>query len=134
FVKDTLKSSHKRNGKVQGISFSPSEQCMMSLGGLDDNAIVVWNVTEGKPICGHRVALEYTDFIRFFNNADESFVTGGKSNPRIWIIDYKNSKIISSETVQGHLRRIWTTAVIDNDDKYAYYGSIAGDIVAFDIQ
>ncbi|KAA6342435.1 MAG: hypothetical protein EZS28_052389, partial [Streblomastix strix] len=27
-----------------------------------------------------------------------------------------------------------TTAVIDNDDKYVYLGSIAGDIVAFDIQ
>ncbi|KAA6377060.1 MAG: hypothetical protein EZS28_027413, partial [Streblomastix strix] len=85
-------------------------------------------------VCGHRVALEYTNFIRFFNNTDESFVTGGKSDTLIWIIDYKNSKLISSETVQGHLRRIWTTAVIDNDDKYAYYGSIAGDIVAFDIQ
>ncbi|KAA6395279.1 MAG: hypothetical protein EZS28_009190 [Streblomastix strix] len=87
-----------------------------------------------KPICGHCVALEYTNFIGFFNNSDESIVTGGKSNPRIRIIDCKNTKLISNEIVQGHMRRIWTTAVIDNDDKYAYYGSIAGDIVAFDIQ
>ncbi|KAA6365487.1 MAG: hypothetical protein EZS28_038986, partial [Streblomastix strix] len=34
----------------------------------------------------------------------------------------------------GHMRRIWTTAVIDNDDKQAYLGSTTGDIVAFDIQ
>ncbi|KAA6378717.1 MAG: hypothetical protein EZS28_025756 [Streblomastix strix] len=103
---------------------------MVSLGGLNDNAIVVWYVAEGKT----NVALEYTNFIRFFNNSDESFVTGGKSNPQIWDIDYKNTKLISNEIVQGHMRRIRTTAVIDNDDKYAYYGSIAGDIVAFDIQ
>ncbi|KAA6399875.1 MAG: hypothetical protein EZS28_004600 [Streblomastix strix] len=32
------------------------------------------------------------------------------------------------------MRRICTTAVIDNDDKYAYLGSTTGDIVAFDIQ
>ncbi|KAA6389149.1 MAG: hypothetical protein EZS28_015324 [Streblomastix strix] len=32
------------------------------------------------------------------------------------------------------MRRIWTTAVIDNDDKQAHLGSTTGDIVAFDIQ
>ncbi|KAA6388506.1 MAG: putative deoxyribonuclease II, partial [Streblomastix strix] len=32
------------------------------------------------------------------------------------------------------MRRIWITAVIDNDDKYAYLGSTTGDIVAIDIQ
>ncbi|KAA6368131.1 MAG: hypothetical protein EZS28_036342 [Streblomastix strix] len=32
------------------------------------------------------------------------------------------------------MRRIWTTAVIDNDYKYAYLGSTTGVIVAFDIQ
>ncbi|KAA6380494.1 MAG: putative flagellar associated protein, partial [Streblomastix strix] len=107
---------------------------MVPLGGLDDNAIVVWNVAEGKPICDHHVALKYTNFIRFFNNSDESFLTGGKSNPRIWNIDYKNSKLFNNEVIYGHMRRIWTTAVIDNDDKQAYLGSTTGDIVAFDIQ
>ncbi|KAA6363589.1 MAG: hypothetical protein EZS28_040884 [Streblomastix strix] len=81
---------------------------MVSLGGLDYNAIVVWNATEVKQICGHRIALEYTNFIRFFNNSDES-----------------------NEIVQGHMSRIWTIAVIDNDDKYVYLGSTTGDIVAF---
>ncbi|KAA6365888.1 MAG: putative flagellar associated protein [Streblomastix strix] len=134
FVKDTLKSSHKHNGKVQGISFSPSKQYIVSLRGLYDNDIAVRNVVEGIQICDHRVALKYTNFIRLFNNSDESFATGGKSNPRIWYIDYKNTKLISNEIVQGHMRRIWTTAVIDNDDQYAYLGSTTGDIVAIDIQ
>jgi WD40 repeat protein len=40
---------HQHNGKVQSLSFSPSEQYMVSLGGIDDNDIVVWNVPEGKP-------------------------------------------------------------------------------------
>ncbi|KAA6363057.1 MAG: hypothetical protein EZS28_041416 [Streblomastix strix] len=84
-------------------------------------------------LCGHRVALEYTNFIRFFNNSDESFVTGGKSNQRIWIINNKNSKLFSNEIVQD-MRRIWTTAVIDNNDKQAYLGSTTRDIVTFDIQ
>ncbi|KAA6365245.1 MAG: hypothetical protein EZS28_039228 [Streblomastix strix] len=100
----------------------------LTLGGFDDFVVVVWNVAEGKPI-----ALKYTNFIRFFNNSDESFVTGGKSNPRIWDIDYKNIKLICNEIVQGHMRRIWTTAVIDNDDKYAYLGSTTEGIIAFDI-
>ncbi|KAA6356195.1 MAG: hypothetical protein EZS28_048278, partial [Streblomastix strix] len=77
------------------------------------------------------IALEYTNFIRFFNDSDESFVTGGKSNPLVWDIDCKYIKLISNEIVQGHMSRIWTIAVIDNDDKYAYLGSTTGDIVAF---
>ncbi|KAA6357830.1 MAG: hypothetical protein EZS28_046643 [Streblomastix strix] len=87
-----------------------------------------------KLIFGHRVVLEYTNFIRFFINSDESLKIRNLNNPRIWDIDYKITKLISNEIVHGHMRRIWTTAVIDNDDKYVYLGSIAGDIVAFDIQ
>ncbi|KAA6370295.1 MAG: putative Cilia- and flagella-associated protein 52, partial [Streblomastix strix] len=103
------------------------------LGGLDDNAIVIWNVAEGKPICGLRVALEYTYLLRFFNNSDESFKIRNLNNQQIWIIDYKNSKLFSNEINQGHIRRIRTTAVICNDDQYAYPGSTTGDIVAIDI-
>ncbi|KAA6381330.1 MAG: hypothetical protein EZS28_023142 [Streblomastix strix] len=102
-----LYNFHKHNGNVQEISFSHTEQYIVTLGGFDDFVVVVWNVAEGKP---------------------------SKSNPRIWDIDYKNIILVSNEIVQGHMRRIWTTAIIDNDDKYAYLGSTTGDIVAIDIQ
>ncbi|KAA6367624.1 MAG: hypothetical protein EZS28_036848 [Streblomastix strix] len=84
--------------------------------------------------CDHRLALKYTNFIRFFINSDESFKIRNLNNQRIWIIDYKNSKLFSNEINQGHLRRIRTTAVIFNDDQYAYLGSTTGDIVAIDLQ
>ncbi|KAA6390231.1 MAG: hypothetical protein EZS28_014240 [Streblomastix strix] len=100
---------------------------------LNDNDIVVRNVSEGIQICDHHVALKYTNFIRFFINSDETFKIWNLNNQRIWIIDYKNSKLFSNEIVQD-MRRIWTTAVIDNDYKYAYLGSTTGDIVAFDLQ
>ncbi|KAA6320274.1 MAG: hypothetical protein EZS28_054707, partial [Streblomastix strix] len=95
----------------------------------DNNDIVVPNVSKGIQICSHRAVLEYTNFIRFFNNSDESFVTGGKSNPRVWDIDCKNTKFIINEIVQGHIRRIWTIAVIKIEDKHAYMGSTARDII-----
>ncbi|KAA6388156.1 MAG: hypothetical protein EZS28_016314 [Streblomastix strix] len=104
------------------------------LGKLNGNDIIVWNLAERKSICDHHVALKYTNFIRFFINSDESFKIRNLNNQRIWIIDCKNSQLFSNEINQGHIRRIRTTAVIGNDDQYAYLGSTTGDIVAIDIQ
>ncbi|KAA6403444.1 MAG: hypothetical protein EZS28_001036 [Streblomastix strix] len=100
---------------------------------LGDNDVVVRNVSKGIQICDHRVALKYLNFIRFFIKSDESFKIRNLNHQRIWVIDYKNSKLFSNEIVQD-MRRIQTTTVVDNDDKYAYLGSTTGDIIAFDIQ
>ncbi|KAA6374149.1 MAG: hypothetical protein EZS28_030323 [Streblomastix strix] len=102
-------------------------------GRLYENDIAVRNVAEGIWICDHRVALKYTNFIRFFIKSDETFKIRNLNSQRIWIIDYKNSKLFSNEIVQD-MRRIWTTVVIDNDDKYVHLGYTTGDIVAIDIQ
>ena len=39
-------------GKVQALEFSPDENFLLSLGGSDDNQIVVWDVETGAAICG----------------------------------------------------------------------------------
>ncbi|KAA6393649.1 MAG: hypothetical protein EZS28_010824 [Streblomastix strix] len=72
--------------------------------------------------------------IKIFINSDQLQKIRNLNNQRIWIIDFKNSKLFNNEINQGHVRRIRTTAVIDNDDQYAYLGSTTGDIVAIDIQ
>ena len=48
-VLHVLSQHHK---KVQAIDFSCDEQYLTSLGGQDDNDIVVWNVKTGVAICG----------------------------------------------------------------------------------
>ncbi|KAH7823813.1 putative WD repeat-containing protein 16 [Monocercomonoides exilis] len=124
----------QHNGKVQSLSFSPSEQYMVSLGGLDDKNVVVWKVDEGKPICGSPVAIDAAYFVEFFRNSDESFLTGGLCQPRVWDIDYRNTKLIPNDCQLGHFRRVSLCAVIDETDELAYIGTTTGDIMVVHMQ
>ncbi len=56
-------------GKVQDLSFSPNEKYLATLGGRDDNKIILWDVETGDAICGAQAANETANTIRFFNHS-----------------------------------------------------------------
>ncbi|KAK2960411.1 putative Cilia- and flagella-associated protein 52 [Blattamonas nauphoetae] len=124
----------QHNGSVFSLSFSPSSDYMVSLGGLDDKNVVVWNVKEGRALCGSPIGIEAGYYVKFFNNSDESFISGGLCQPRVWDIDYKNTKLIPNDIQLGHIRRVTTCAAIDENDEIAYVGTSTGDILAIHVQ
>ena len=38
--------------KVQALCFSNDEKYLASLGGQDDNSLVIWDLNTGRPLCG----------------------------------------------------------------------------------
>lgn len=80
-------------GKIQSLAFSPGEKYLATLGGRDDNKLVVWDVETGEAICGSSAASETANTVTFFNNRDDMFVTGGNYNLRVWAFDRENRKI-----------------------------------------
>lgn len=54
-------------GKIQDLAFSPGEKYLATLGGRDDNKLVIWDVATGEAICGAAAASETTNTVRFFN-------------------------------------------------------------------
>jgi len=40
---------------IQSLSFSHSEMYLASLGGMDDNTLVIWDIVTGKALCGNPV-------------------------------------------------------------------------------
>ena len=42
--------------KVQDLSFSPSDRLIASLGGQDDNQLIIWSVESGRALCGTAAA------------------------------------------------------------------------------
>lgn len=78
---------HTFQVKIQALSFSPDETMLASLGGADDNSIVLWDVATGEPICGSPTNSDFVLRCSFLNNDSTKLVTAGNYNLRVWTYD-----------------------------------------------
>lgn len=129
---ETYEIVHKlilHKGKIQDVAFSPNELYMATLGGRDDNKLVIWDVKTGEPICGSTASSETCLTVRFFNNRDDMIVTGGSYNLRVWTLDLANRKIRPADCHLGQLRRVISHISIDADDEFMYCSTRTGDLL-----
>ena len=64
--------------KVTALDFSFDDRFLASLGGEDDNSLVIWDVQSGKAICGSPTDKDHTLQVKFLNRSTSKLVTGGK--------------------------------------------------------
>uniref|UniRef100_A0A0G4HQM4 Cilia- and flagella-associated protein 52 n=1 Tax=Chromera velia CCMP2878 TaxID=1169474 RepID=A0A0G4HQM4_9ALVE len=114
---------------VQCLTFSPSERFLASLGGQDDNALVVWDLETGTPICGTPAATDSARTVTFFRTSDRHLVSAGRFHIRIWTFDLPNKKLRPLECRIGNLQRVTTSAVTDATDSNLVCGTTTGDIL-----
>ena len=98
--------------KVQSLSFSADGKYLASLGGQDDNSVVVWDVGTGDAICGFPTAGE-TKCVKFFNNTSTKLVTVGSRDIEVWTFDRGARKLRSLPCTLGKLKRAATSVTID---------------------
>jgi len=118
---------------VTSLAFSYNEMYLATLGGQDDNSLVVWEVETGQAVCGTPAASDTAHSVVFFNNTEFSLVTGGNYHVVVWQFDLPNKKLRASPANLGQLRRITTNLSIDEDDKVVYAGTTTGDILQIDL-
>ena len=125
-----LPDMHK--GKVQSLDFSPSGTYLASLGGKDDNTLVMWNVAKRKAL---NFAPAFSDSglcVKFFQGSDTQLVTGGFYHVIRW--RFEKSTLCPTPANLGKLRRIVTCLAIDNEDKYLFAGTHSGDLLKIDLE
>ncbi|KAK3267174.1 hypothetical protein CYMTET_24255 [Cymbomonas tetramitiformis] len=115
--------------KVQSLSFSYDDQYLASLGGQDDNSLVVWDVETGLAKCGSPTANDNVLTVRFFNTTSNKLVTAGSSNMDVWDFDPINRKIRPTGCQLGQIKRVVETMVIDHQDEFVYCGTTSGDLL-----
>eukprot|EP01062_Namystynia_karyoxenos_P031382 TRINITY_DN2327_c0_g1_i1.p1 TRINITY_DN2327_c0_g1~~TRINITY_DN2327_c0_g1_i1.p1 ORF type:complete len:681 (+),score=209.75 TRINITY_DN2327_c0_g1_i1:127-2043(+) len=115
--------------KVQAVAFSADESYLASLGGQDDNTLVVWDLSTGRPLCGGPASSDLSMCISFFNNSNEKLVTGGQGILRMWDVDTVNRKINPTDVNLGNLKRTVRNVVIEPSDRFAYCGTTTGDLL-----
>jgi hypothetical protein len=98
--------------KVAELSFSHDGRYLASLGGQDDNSLVIWDVETGNAICGTPTP-GLTRCVRFLNTSSKQLVTGGGNTLVVWDFDLANRKLRPSPCRLGNIRRDTNYITID---------------------
>jgi WD40 repeat protein len=65
---------------------------LATLGGQDDNTVVVWEVETGRAICGAPAAADSALCVKWLNRRNDRLVTAGNYNLRVWQVDVRIPK------------------------------------------
>ena len=130
-VLHVLSQHHK---KVQAIDFSCDEQYLTSLGGQDDNDIVVWNVKTGVAICGSPAASDFSFCIKWLNKRNDRFVTCGNFHVRVWQVCTSTTKLHPIDVSMGSIQRVMQCLCISEDDSFAFAGNKTGEVIKINIE
>eukprot|EP00929_Paragymnodinium_shiwhaense_P112306 TRINITY_DN8056_c0_g1_i1.p1 TRINITY_DN8056_c0_g1~~TRINITY_DN8056_c0_g1_i1.p1 ORF type:complete len:618 (-),score=119.92 TRINITY_DN8056_c0_g1_i1:423-2276(-) len=119
---------------VVSLSFSHDEQYLATLGGQDDNSLVIWNVAEGSAICGTPASTDTAKCVTFFRHDCYKLVTGGNYHIICWEFDLANKKLRPTPVKVGQQKRVTTNVLLNADDSYAYCGTETGDLLEVSLE
>ncbi|ORZ35673.1 quinon protein alcohol dehydrogenase-like superfamily [Catenaria anguillulae PL171] len=118
--------------KVEALAFSPNDVYLASLGGEDDNSVIVWDIAKGTAICGSPASKDsagVTLCLTYLNNDDTTFVTGGHCTLRVWEVNVAARKVKPTDCQMGPIKRIVKCITVDAKDEYMYCGTTTGDLL-----
>ena len=78
---------------IQSLCFSYNDKYLTSLGGQEDNYLIVWDVAYGKAICGNTAGSDYVHQVKFFNSCEDQLVTCQNYGIKIWKVDFLQKKV-----------------------------------------
>uniref|UniRef100_A0A6V1NYK3 Cilia- and flagella-associated protein 52 n=2 Tax=Heterosigma akashiwo TaxID=2829 RepID=A0A6V1NYK3_HETAK len=120
-------------GKVQAVDFSCDDQFLLTLGGRDDNALVVWEAATGRPICGAPAGADAALCARWLRNRSDRLVTAGNYHLRVWQVDVALPKIQAMDAKLGQMKRVIQCLDVSPDDEVAYCGTKTGDLLRINV-
>lgn len=120
-------------GKVQALDFSCNGDFLITLGGQDDNDLVVWDVLSGKGICGTKAANDISFCVKWFNRRNDRFVTCGNFHFRVWQVCTDTPKLHAVDASMGTIKRAMKCLSISEDDSFGFAGSETGEVLKFRI-
>ena len=121
-------------GKVQTLDFSCDGKYLVTLGGQDDNDLVVWDVEKGTAICGSPAANDTSLCVKWLNQRNDRFVTCGNYHFRVWQVCTSTPKMHAVDANMGSMRRVMQCLSISSDDLFGFAGSKTGEILKFRLE
>jgi WD40 repeat protein len=125
---------YQHRGRVQDIDFSFDGSFLVTLGGQDDNDIVVWDVQTGRAICGSPAASETARCVKWLHHRNDRFVTCGNFHFRVWQVCTKTPTLHPVDASMGSIRRVMQCLCISDNDEFAFVGSKTGEVLKFSLE
>lgn len=123
-------------GMIQDLAFSQYDDYLATLGGIDDNAVVVWDLksnNEPEPLCGSPADNDTAYCVSWLNGRNDRFVTAGAFHVKVWQVDFRLPKIHPMSAKMGKVKRVVVSLAIEDDDHFAYAGTDTGDVLKIKI-
>lgn len=77
-----------------------------SLGGQDDNTVVIWETETGRAVCGSPAAQDSAFSVKWLHRRNDRFVTGGNFHLRVWQVDVSIPKASEKSPIVGPCERV----------------------------
>ena len=125
---------HQHRGMVRSLDFSFDGSFLVTLGGQDDNDLVVWDVSTGAGICGSPAAPSDTSrCVKFLNGRNDRFVSCGNYHLRVWQFCASTPRLHAENASSGTLRRVMQSLDVSSDDRFAFAGTKTGEVLMYGI-
>jgi len=122
-------------GMVRDVAFSPDNKYLATLGGQDDNSLVVWNVEKGEAVCGSPAAQDSAHVVEWLTCMDDEskydLATCGNLHLKKWTLTPKSRKLSGVNAKMGNLQRVFKSMTIGPAGESIYVGTETGDVVEF---
>lgn len=123
----------QHKGSVQAVGINADDSLLATLGGRDDNALVVWDLKHGTAICGQPAAADTALDLAWLTSNTDRLVTVGSRHLRVWQVDVSLPKLHAMDASMGQMKRVIRCVTISPDDKYAYAGTTTGEVAKFSV-
>ncbi|XP_025199645.1 cilia- and flagella-associated protein 52-like [Melanaphis sacchari] len=122
--------SHKV--RVESVAFSCCENFLISLGGVDDGSVIVYDIDKREVLCGSssvKSTAGTATVLRPVHTRGECFVVAGDNILRLWTLNREQRNIQGLDGSFAKIKRKILCTVIDRLDEYAYCGTSTGDVM-----
>ncbi|XP_060861049.1 cilia- and flagella-associated protein 52-like [Metopolophium dirhodum] len=122
--------SHKV--RVESVAFSSCENFLISLGGVDDGSVIVYDIGKREVLCGSssvKSTAGSATVLQPVHTRGECFVVAGDNILRLWTLNREQRNIQGLDGSFAKIKRKILCTIVDRLDEYAYCGTSTGDVM-----
>lgn len=118
---------------VQAAEFSDDGAFLATLGGQDDNSLIVWETATGKPVVATPAANYAALALAWYPGRSDKLVTAGQYHARTWDFSFERRRATPEDLKIGTIKRIYCCVALTEDGSTLYTGTSTGDVMAFNL-